>query len=60
LLGLSNYDLVQGDQIGQFSPFWLLFKSPGVLLGENMVCVGIYRAQKVFNVDALDFEIELW
>ncbi len=46
-------------RLGNFWPFWLLFKGQVNFLAKIWFAVGIYRVQKGFNVDVLYFKVEL-
>jgi hypothetical protein len=49
----------QGDEIGRNFTFWATFQRPGKFWGEMWFVVGIFRVSKGFDVDVLDFQIEL-
>jgi hypothetical protein len=46
-------------RLGEILPFRLLFKGTSYFEGKIWLVVGIFRVQKGFDLDVLDFQIEL-
>ncbi len=49
-----------GHRLGEILPIGLLFKGVANFLGKTWFVVATLRVQMRFDVDVLDFEIELW